>query len=298
MATVHLLNRGRQVIHMPLLPVITGQPMVKVKLKKLDGAEPVTYPHEGGPVWDLEGRPPSWPALLAFPPNTETVLPTAPFVLWEPGEYSYEFESENRITNRLDWAKPTHGIPRMAITPIPNVWEGRLVFSGRCTVEMSEDGPPGEVEETLNRLRDAALNTRRPLGKRCTALTALVDMRHVYATNVLTEIEKAARTDGVFHLFAVKALYDMACCGTGYRSLAVFAELAMDAAQSVPVRVLCVDALLEFARRTDLRHGGRVIHVITTEEKQAARQAVEKLRANADQLPQEIRGLLRSAEPE
>jgi len=296
--TINVRSGSDDMVQMPLMPMITGQPVVTIMLVKLDGSEPVTYPHEDGWRHELGRQPPTFPGLLTFLPKSWTTLVSAPFIVWEPGNYRYTVTLENRFTKRLGWGKPVQGIPRGATTAVPNVWVGRMTFTGEARFGVSEAGAPRKVEETIERCRQRALNTDRSLSDRCMSLTTLVEMRHVYATDVLSAIERESRTGDLFHIFTVKALYDMTFHGTGYRCLPTFVTLALDTQQSLPVRVLCTDVLMTFAYAENLRHGTRVFHVVSAQEKAMASEAIQKLEAMRDQLPQELQALLSKLKPE
>lgn len=287
-------GHGKLVVRIPFLPMITGEPFLAIRVMNEDGAEAVSYLGEEAPPFELGEDPPDYPVFLTISPGEYPHVTSPEFVLWEPGEYAYRIELRNRISKQrvMTLAK---GLPitRVADVPIRNVWVGRVVFEGKLAVE---EGASEKLKKTLGSLRADALDPRKPILDAYKALTALVEMRHIYATDTLMAIEKETRVEKVYHTVVLKALCDIAYHGTGYRALRLFAELALDHNATPLDRVLCVHVLATFGRSKTLSHKGRVFHVVGAGERELAQKALAKLRAGTGDLPADLANALEAAE--
>jgi hypothetical protein len=292
---IMLWNYGALWVRIPMPRFNDGFHLLQLKVENAAGAEEVTYSAGGAPTpppGEREGDTDYIP-LLTIPPhdNTSLYVRCTP---WAPGEYRFRIEFENPMATRR-FRRIIGGIPSWRLEPIPDVWVGKEVFVGSFTV--GEDAAE-EIRQSLEPLRLVALDTGKPLRERSAVLIALVEMRHIYATEALQVIEKETRKDPAFHPHAVKALYDIALHGTGYRALPVLAALALDRTLPLPERLLCADVLATFASQKDLRYKDRIIHVVSYQERGTATGALQKLKADGAQEPPEMRKLLDSAKTE
>ena len=282
---VMIRNRGNAPLWIPLRgePACTGSVIV-LKVRKKDGGEEVSYPTTTHVA--KADQPDQLPILILRNDRQFNWLSTW-FIPWSPGDYEYNLTVDNSIREMLErvCTQDEHGLTSFVkkLQPIPNVWVGKATFSGAFRVEDALTNRPEELGGTRLRVRLESLtadvlNKGLPLNARLGFLAALVKMRHVYACDALLTVEKETRGDAVMHPGAVRALHQMAYCGTGYRALSRFAELAQGKDLLADERALCLDALETFARRREIIHEGRTIHIVTEEEKKLAQIALDQLK--------------------
>ncbi|NQT92774.1 MAG: hypothetical protein HQ559_08435 [Lentisphaerae bacterium] len=285
-------------VHLPVPLLGHGRPNLTLTVEK-DGAEEVTYCHARA---GREEHAAIYTPVLQLPPRQETIL-VKWFVPWTPGTYSYTLRLSNtlhrRKINRIVQKPARTGFPLFsseeAVEAIPMVWVGDVTMRGTFTVS---ERVYVRTERNLAHLRATVTDTHTPPHKRVLALRGICEMRHSWATDALIAIERQTRTEEVLHSLVLAQLHDMAYRGTGYRALSSFAEIAAKRDAPVTERVLCIDVLLTFARNKHIKDEGRVIHVVTREERKIATDALAALRANTDVEPEQVRHLLEPPEDE
>jgi len=296
-----LVHRGKRLpdLRIPLTPMITGEPLMKIKVTNQDGAEAATYPETRVALYDASRFPPRNPPYLRLLGGQWFEVCGPQFIPWEPGEYSYRLEISNGLThavypnpNIVRIGDSTVWIPRESVFLIPNVWVGRLVIESSFTVR---EGPSEELKKTLEQLKAKVLDPDTQLSESASALESLVEMRHIHATDTLIAIEEKVRERRAetLHLLVVKALYDITHYGTGYRALRVFADIALDPHVTPVARVLAVHVLLTFRRSEALSQKGQVFHIVRAEEREFAEKMLRKVAMT--ELPPDARAALNDA---
>lgn len=166
-----------------------------------------------------------------------------------------------------------------------------LDYEGRSTTvvvnkreNLKGDGSIVDIQSELETLEGVVLDDRRPLGPRLGALSSLVEMRHVFATDALVRIENETRDDRLIHTHVVRALHDMAFKGTGYRELVLFGYIAADKRTTTQERILCLDVLSTYAKYGEFPprpstwcFGQSIVHVVTEKEKEGAARILKRL---------------------
>ena len=280
---VTLTNQGDAPMVIPLQgnpPTIAS--VLTIQVKKRGGGEEVSYPESRchrGMVNEVDQAP-----LLLVRHDVPLNWLSTSFVPWSPGEYDYTLTLKNDAKEMLQYVPvrdDTGGIStRKTMQPIPGVWTGKWTTTGSFVVEdrvtdRSEDLGGSRLKTRLEKLKVDALDVRLPLGQRLEAVDTLVEMRHVYACDVLLAIEEACSSDDGMHYAVVSALYAMACKGAGYRALPCFAKLVRNVKTPTAERVLCMAILETFARGGQIVHDNRIIHLVGEDEKMLAQEVLK-----------------------
>jgi len=280
-------NRSASAVSIPLPCVLNSAgDILSLKAAGKDGAETVSYPKTVNILPHSEYLP-----VITIRPRSTIVLSTW-FIPWVSGTYNYEITLSNSAATRrvLKGTKAQGDVKTRSFgwsdESIPDVWTGKLAVKGKVVVgetlygkkeaERFKELGAFDLKQVLNNLRNTALNETTPLRNRLSALSSLQEMRHQFATDTLIDIEQQSRMSPTIHHAVISALYKMALCGTGYKALPIFRTIALDPRAALPEKTLCVDALQTFAREAELRSGGRLVHVVTPEQKRFAKEALQE----------------------
>lgn len=310
-------NDGNVPIRFPLqyLPSSTVS-LISIRVKSVGGGEQASYP-----VVYADTRTGLSEGHVEIAPH-ETANFSTWFIPWVAGEYQFRVTLKNEVRNA--WGDIPVGPDEQGMRwvehgkrPIRNVWVGEYTYSGTYRINPIDASsfPLTKKEYKLkakkhflegtglwgapvvwqvNELKRAALDAQKVLPDRINALNTLVGLRHMYATQALQDIEKKTRSDKVLHPLAVKSLCDMVSYGSGYLSLFTLCEIALDKKMTANERVLCLRMIEVFATKKELRHDGRVFHVIRKEDATLARGTIQVLRERTVDQDPVVRPLLKN----
>lgn len=263
----------------------------------------VKIPHPNGDP----NQGPLYEPVVVLEPGQSIRLWTE-FMPWEPGAYQYEVTLENKRTDRnvmLDDLKGRGTVPvrpsipgtppelvwnRPVLEPIENCWVGRisetllqLVLDAHHNVNGvwdEQDEWPGfpNLRGAMNAVKATVRDKGKKLSERLTAISHLVDLRHLYATKTLEELEAETQDEPLIHYHVVKALYDLFWYGTGHAALPTICKMTQKRSTPSNERTLCLEILRSVVDESKLMHNGLLVHEFTKEEKDRARVALASLR--------------------